>query len=531
MPSPTPQHPKIVSAEQFVAIRERLFVEQRSLVQCHGCFDIVHPGHIRHLRHAAAQGEKLLVSITADEFVNKGPGRPMFGHDLRAENMAALEFVDWVIVHHAETATDLLRRVRPDVYIKGAEYATNNDPRFAQERAAVEAGGGRVMFSSGDVVFSSTSIVRTINAQSTPRLDATRLAQLAQQHDLSSSMIRGAFTSAAGKRVVVVGETIRDIYQHCQNPELAREHPMLSLRPAETTSYDGGGAIIALHLAAMGLKPILVTPLADDAPSRAFVGRMSESGVEVEPVVTDSPIAEKTRYIVGRDKVMKIDASVRHELSPEARGRAIDAVRSRRDIACMVIADFGLGMFAEGLAAELIDAAREQATLILGDVSGQHADLLNQGGADLLCPCESELRYAMGEPDAPLQVVAMKLIERSSVKALAVTLGREGVVVFTQDRGVFELPAMSRDPIDVLGCGDALLSGMGAAVLGGANLAQAAYIGSLAAALEGVRLGNHAVGASQIVEHAAALSARYELARAGVEPKPDGAPSSLGQLG
>lgn len=371
MPSPPPQHPKLVSAEEFVAIRERLFVEQRPLVQCHGCFDIVHPGHIRHLRHAAAQGEKLVVSITADAFVNKGPGRPMFSHALRAENMAALEFVDWVIVHHAETATDLLSRVRPDVYIKGAEYATNNDPRFADERAAVEAGGGRVMFSSGDVVFSSTSIVRTINAQSTPRLDATRLAQLAQQHDLSSSMIRRAFKSAAGKHVVVVGETISDIYQHCQSPELAREHPMLSLRPTETTSYDGGGAVIASHLAAMGMTPILVTPFADDAPSRAFERRMNARGIEVRPVTTDAPIAEKTRYIVGRDKVMKIDASRRHTLSPEARARVIECAQSERDIACLVLADFGLGMFAGGFASELIGAVRERTPLILGDVSGQ----------------------------------------------------------------------------------------------------------------------------------------------------------------
>ncbi|MEX0876455.1 MAG: adenylyltransferase/cytidyltransferase family protein [Phycisphaerales bacterium] len=153
---------KVISAEQLGALRPALAARGQTLVQCHGCFDIVHPGHIRHLRFAAAQGDRLVISVTADAFVNKGPGRPMFSHDLRAENMAALEFVDWVVVHHAATAAGLLRLVRPDVYIKGAEYATNGDPRFEEERGIVESLGGRVLFSSGDVVFSSTSLVESI---------------------------------------------------------------------------------------------------------------------------------------------------------------------------------------------------------------------------------------------------------------------------------------------------------------------------------------------------------------------------------
>lgn len=157
---------KVVSAEQLGALRPTLAARGQTLVQCHGCFDIVHPGHIRHLRFAAAQGDRLVISVTADAFVNKGPGRPMFSHDLRAENMAALEFVDWVVIHHAPTATDLLKVVRPDIYIKGAEYAINGDPRFAEERGIVESFGGRVLFSSGDVVFSSTSLVESIRAGS-----------------------------------------------------------------------------------------------------------------------------------------------------------------------------------------------------------------------------------------------------------------------------------------------------------------------------------------------------------------------------
>lgn len=499
-------------------LRPRLAARGQRLVQCHGCFDIVHPGHIRHLKFAANQGDRLIVSITADAFVNKGPGRPMFPHDLRAENMAALGFVDFVLIHHEETASSLLDELRPDIYIKGAEYADNDDPRFVQERAIVESHGGRVVFSSGDVVFSSSSIVRSIKENSRSQLDGTRLAQLAQQHDLSTAMIHDTLANARGKRVVVVGEPIIDVYQHCQWPSTASEHPMLSLRPTETQRFDGGAAVIAKHFAALGQRPILCAPLGDDSPSRAFAQRMRDAGVEVAAVPCGHEIPHKTRYVVGRDKVMKIDSTVRYTIDRHALDGAIDRLGCGDRIDALVLADFGLGLFADGFGARAIDALRQRAGIIMGDVSGMHAGLHSMGRADVLCPCESELRHAMGDHDSPLQVVAMDLLGRTETKILCVTLGPGGMVVFTRDRGVFEMPAMINDPADVLGCGDALLSAMGTAMLGGANLVQASYIGSIAAAIAGSMLGNSAVGSSQIIDAARSLAAHHTLDLARVMP-------------
>ncbi|MCA9307838.1 MAG: adenylyltransferase/cytidyltransferase family protein, partial [Phycisphaerales bacterium] len=154
--------PKICSLAQVLQHRRDAEARGERVVQCHGCFDIVHPGHVRHLEHARRLGERLLVSITADEFIDKGVARPLFGESLRAGNLAALACVDWVLINPAPTAAELLRQLRPDVYVKGAEYEHNDDPRFAAERDAVEASGGRVVFSSGDIVFSSTALIEAM---------------------------------------------------------------------------------------------------------------------------------------------------------------------------------------------------------------------------------------------------------------------------------------------------------------------------------------------------------------------------------
>ncbi|MHC4828067.1 MAG: adenylyltransferase/cytidyltransferase family protein, partial [Planctomycetota bacterium] len=109
----------------------------RTVVLCHGCFDIVHPGHIRHLQHAAKLGDCLVVSITGDTMVEKGTGRPLIPQELRAESLAALDCVSLVVISQEPTALELLHVLRPDVYVKGREYEGNRDPRFQAEKEVV----------------------------------------------------------------------------------------------------------------------------------------------------------------------------------------------------------------------------------------------------------------------------------------------------------------------------------------------------------------------------------------------------------
>src|SRR5580658_6782680 len=150
---------KVCNLDRLLSVREAARAAGKTVVHCHGCFDIVHPGHILHLQYARSLGDMLVVTVSADSQVNKGVERPLIPDDLRAASLAALECVDCVHVNSDATAEKLLEKLRPDVYVKGKEYEHNVDPRFAAERAAVENAGGRVVFSSGDVVYSSTALI------------------------------------------------------------------------------------------------------------------------------------------------------------------------------------------------------------------------------------------------------------------------------------------------------------------------------------------------------------------------------------
>ncbi len=487
------------------------------VVHCHGCFDIVHPGHVRHLKHARQLGEKLLVTLTADEFIDKGVSRPLFEQSLRAENLAALECVDWVHINHSPTAAELLGVVCPDVYVKGAEYEHNEDPRFAAELDAVESNGGRVVYTSGDMVFSSTALIQAIrgvndNDPFAINTQTIALKNLHNGHDLSESRIRSILHDIRGKHILIIGESILDTYVDCAWPEITGEAPLLSLRPLQRISFDGGAAVLARHAASLGAHPHLLTPIPDSQIGRALQDRLESQGILVTPIACDTELPIKERFLVGREKLVKLDHSTPIELDHRTRVELTQmARRIGQECDAAIVADFGLGMFAPRLTADLFKVLGSCVRVLAGDVSGQRASLHHMLGADWLTPSERELRSSLPTVAGSLPAMAAELMGRTDAKHLGVTMGDQGMVIFTRRpvssstdgqpaRLISEhIPALCQSPLDTLGCGDALLTLSTLAQCTGASTTVASYIGSLGAAACASKLGNHALETTEIL--------------------------------
>lgn len=493
-------------------VREQARAQGLRVVQCHGCFDIVHPGHIRHLRFAKAQGDILLVSLTGDGQITKGDGRPLIPQELRADNLAALDFVDWVHVTDEPTALGVLGAVQPDVYIKGREYESNHDARFMAERDAVENAGGRVVFSSGDVVFSSTALIEAVERSVDPTHG--RLRTLMEDPELSAPRLDDQIGSFRGKRVIVIGEPIVDTYVFCDKPDVAGESPVLTLRPMERRQYEGGAAIAARHLAAMGASPIFVTAMPDDSVADAIRRKLVAEGVEVRAVRTQTALPEKQRYLVGAQKVTKIDlvdpivldAAAQDELVRTAVGAAGEI---HTDAA--IVLDFGLGLLSPAVLRRLVPRLRDRVAILAGDVSGRRSSLASMKGFDLVCPTESELRDASRNHQDGLGALVWQLLNQTGTAAAIVTMGAEGLVGFTRlpepvdkdDRWTTRLrgehvPALGSHPVDPLGCGDAMITAATLTLAAGGSVLAASVLGAAAACVEGRRLGNVPVSAADL---------------------------------
>ena len=136
------------------------------IVFTNGVFDLLHPGHVRYLQAARALGDVLIIGLNADESVrrNKGPNRPINSQDERAEILSALECVDAVVVFAEDTPADIIRRVQPDILVKGADWAED----AIVGRDTVEARGGRVVRIPVEQGYSTTAIVEKIRTAGRP---------------------------------------------------------------------------------------------------------------------------------------------------------------------------------------------------------------------------------------------------------------------------------------------------------------------------------------------------------------------------
>ncbi|MGA9769059.1 MAG: D-glycero-beta-D-manno-heptose 1-phosphate adenylyltransferase [Blastocatellia bacterium] len=151
---------KILDKSSLIEERERLRIEGKLLVFTNGCFDLLHPGHVRYLSAARALGDALVVALNSDCSVRalKGAGRPILNEAERAEVMAALEAVDYVIIFDEETPRELISDLLPDVLVKGGDWAVDQ----IVGREEVERAGGKILslpFVEGS---STTDIIKRI---------------------------------------------------------------------------------------------------------------------------------------------------------------------------------------------------------------------------------------------------------------------------------------------------------------------------------------------------------------------------------
>ena len=509
---------KICDLDRLTSLRREARSAGRVLVHCHGCFDIVHPGHIQHLQYARSLGDELLVTVSADSQVHKGVDRPMIPDDLRAMSLAALECVDWVYVNPHPTAVELLNQIQPDIFIKGKEYELNQDPRFLAERDAVTRHGGRVVFSSGDVVYSSTALINSMEDRET--LADEKVSRFRRKFDLSGGSLHRLIEKFRGQKVVVVGDYILDRYHFCDATGVAGEGPMMALRQLQSQDYDGGAAVIALHLAGLGAHATLVTSLGSDRVSRETAMRLSGRGLVVESSAHRREIVSKSRYLAEQTKLFKVDQGTVDPIDSQCEQTVADKIMSSsRGAAAVVFADFGYGLITESLLDRIMPSLRSAVPIITADVSGRQGSLLRFKSVDLLCPTEREVRETLHDFSSGLGALVWRLLSDTEARQAIITLGKQGLVTFSPPPRAADdlmgrlsseyLPAFSNRVVDPLGCGDALLATASLVLACGGSLQAAAYLGSLAAAIEIQQVGNQPLTADRLAD---ALGEREERA-------------------
>jgi rfaE bifunctional protein nucleotidyltransferase chain/domain len=453
---------KIKSLEEVAGELRALRAAGKKTVHCHGVFDLLHIGHLRHLNGARKLGDALVVTITPDHLVNKGPGRPAFTETLRAEALAMLECVDLVAINRWPTAMEVIKMLRPDFYVKGSDYmeaGKDISGGIVQEQEAVEAGGGKIIFTE-DITFSSSNLLNR-HFPVFPKEVSEYLAAFGVRHPTDE--VLGYLKGARDLKILLVGETIIDEYEYCETMGKSGKEPILAARHLRTERFAGGAIAAANHLASFCDNVDLLTFLGTTNSYEEFI--RSSLNPNVSPTflyLEDEPTIVKRRFVEQYPfqkmfEVYVISEKETHEAGSNRLCSKLEKTLGDYDL--VLALDYGHGMF-DTRAVELL-TSKAPFLAVNTQVNAHNRGyntISKYPRADYICISENEIRLDCRTRQQELRHLTSMVAEKLHCSRATVTRGQQGCLCYDKDAGFFEVPAFTSHIVDRVGAGDAVFA-------------------------------------------------------------------------
>lgn len=453
---------KIVTLTELEKIVSSLKKRKKTIVHCHGVFDLLHPGHIMHFQAAKQEGDALIVTLTQDEYVGKGPGRPVFNQRVRAESVAALSSVDYVAINEWPTAIQTIQKLKPDIYAKGSDYENPEEDltgKIIEEEKAVRSVGGRIHFTH-EISFSSTEILNR-HYMVYPDQAQTFLESFRKKY-MPDQVIK-TLKDLQGMQVLVIGDTIIDEYHFCQPMGKSPKESIVASKYLREESFAGGILACANHLAGFCTNIRLLTCLGKKAGREDFIADHLKP--HIQPTFfyrEDAPTIVKRRYVWDPFLVKMFEISFLDDrpLSGKLEKEVLSVLNQiigRFDL--VLVADYGHGF----LTPNIIHLISKKSRFLAINTQTNSANtgyntITKYPRADYVCIDEPEMRLAHQDKFGKLEDLILKTARKLHSKNITVTRGHLGSLTYSRKDGFFETPIFSKEIVDRVGAGDAFLA-------------------------------------------------------------------------
>ena len=456
----------------------------------YGNFNVVHPGHTRLFSFAKSRCDHLVVAVFGDKFQGKNTIIP---EELRIESLQSISIIDEVMACN-DSLVQLIEEVRPDVIIKGSEFAEQNNP----EQEIAEKLGVELIFYSGPANISTISLLKK-EMELEEVHEKTFPAGYLKRHSVDPSILHSTIEKFRKLNVLVIGDLIVDEYISCEPIGMSQEEPCVVFSPFKKDSFVGGAGIVASHARTLGANVKFITTCGDDHFGERSRHELESLGIECHHFVEDGRVTTNKQRFRSRNKtVFKTSTISEHPISQATQASIINLygeLISETDL--IIFSDFNYGCLTANLTQELINKANSLDVFISADSqsSSQIGNLDKFANVALVTPTEREARLCTQNTDGGLAALASSFCERLNCKNSIITLGEDGVLIYnaTKSEGkIFtdRLPALNEAPVDVSGAGDSLLTTASLAMAAGADIWTASAVGSIAASIQVSRLGN-----------------------------------------
>ena len=471
-----------------------LKTKKKKIVLCHGVFDLVHLGHIEHFKSAKSYGDYLIVSLTLDKFIKKGPGRPLFNEQQRMEYLKQIKIVDQVILSKTESSIDIINIIKPDFYVKGPDYKENykdKTKKIILEKKAVEKNGGKIRFTN-DITFSSSNILNTSNFIFD---DKQRNFINNLKKKFTYNQIEEILKKFKNLKILIIGELIVDKYCFGNVIGKSGKEPHLVLKENLVEHYLGGSAAIARHLSTFVKDIKIISPFGSEKSYQSLIKKNFDKNIKTsffKPYSGFQTIT-KTRF-VDKNSNYKLFGSyiLPEKTSQKTENTILKIIReNKKKIDMTLICDYGHNFISEKIANEIrkknkfifLNAQINASNIGFHTIDKYH-------GVNSIIINENEIRQELKDNESDIKILAKTLLRNKNIDNLIITRGSDGAILMNKDYKVFSCPGFALKSIDKVGAGDAMLSIASLGLKLKLDPELILFISSLAAAISVESIGN-----------------------------------------
>ena len=448
---------KLLELSKIISLLKK---KNKKVALCHGVFDLLHPGHIHHFNEAKKKSDILVVSITADKEVLKGPGKPYFKEKLRMTSLSSLEVVDYVVLSKNKSAINTIKQIKPNYYVKGSDYKNFNDDitgKIDKEKNEVEKNGGKLIFTSGPT-FSSSKIINTeffFNKEQNIFLKKIK-------KKYTPKIILSFLDKVFDNTPLVLGETIIDDYVFCRAIGKSGKESYMVMQEKKSEKYLGGVLSIAQNLAAVSKKVNLLTALGSINSKKNEISKKLKKNINFQFVTKrNSPTIIKKRFIeeVDNTKLLGIYSISDQKFSVNEETLLINNFKKLiKNSHLIVLSDYGHGFFNKKFINEIYKKNKFLAlnAQVNAFSMGYHT-ITNYKKADLVLMNETELRHELRDKTSDRIDLIKKLEKKIKCNFIVTTQGKNGATIYsTKSKEITQVPAFARHVVDKVGAGDAM---------------------------------------------------------------------------
>ncbi|MCM8820152.1 MAG: PfkB family carbohydrate kinase [Candidatus Omnitrophica bacterium] len=450
---------KIKTIDELAKILENFRRQGKKIVHCHGVFDLLHPGHIKHLEAAKKKGDILVVTVTKDEYVNKGPGRPIFNERLRAESLASLECVDFVAINLWQSAVETIKKLKPHFYIKGSDYAKKEDDltgKIYQEEKAVKEIGGK-FYVTNEITFSSSSLINTYFSYY-PQESVEFFNNFKKCY--SAKEVIEHLKKIENLKILLIGDIIIDEYNYCIGMGKSQKDNIIATKFLNKETFAGGVLAAANNLASFCDDITLLTCIGTKNNYIDFINTHLKPNIKrnlyyCEDMLTvvkrrfvDPAFLNKLFEICDLDDSGYIPEDVEKKIC-----RFLENKLKNFDI--VIVTDFGHGLITPKIVEILSDRSKFLAVNTQTNSANIGFNLITKfPKADYICIDEPEIRLACHNKFSNLEILVLKISKLLKCNKIVITRGHRGSLAYSKKEGFFEIPVFSKEIVDRIGAGD-----------------------------------------------------------------------------